>query len=393
MPSNVRRGQVGRAPQGIDDLNDELYTIKGFFGPWAHLFRRHNLAHPKSWSADYMMYQGADTNSLAPSDATDPAGSPLTLLTGDGIEVSISHRRDPMPFAERNQDYHQIRFYHRGEFTLDTEFGPLSTEPGDFVVIPKGIIFRESPKTTDNRVLIFEVAEPAVSAMDEMWDTVGFTNHFIDESRMEIPTPGQADAASVEVETTVRVKYGGAYETMVYDFDPCRDVVGWVGDPVVCKLNVWDIPGLGSSHGFLPPPTGAVFMAKDKSYFFNVLSVKPFPNEPAPNGSYGPPAHQNDYEEVWFNHASEHAPETDAHLWLMPTSCPHPGLKRPPEYPPNPVRKIRELKLNFDCTSILKWTDEAKQALMPDPQKAIYTSFYGAHIGIDPEQAAQHVKR
>lgn len=79
-------------------------------------------------------------------------------------------------------------------------------------------------------------------------------------------------------------------------------------------------------------------------------------------------------------------------MWLMPTSCPHPGLKRPPEYPPNPVRKIRELKLNFDCTAILKWTDEAKQALLPDPQSAIYTSFYGAHIGIAPEQASQHAK-
>jgi homogentisate 1,2-dioxygenase len=379
-------------PQGVDDLVDELYTVQGFFGPWAHIYRRRNLAHPKSWSADYMIYQGTDTNALAPTDAADPAGAPLTLLSGDGIEVSISHRREPMPFAERNQDYHQIRFYHRGEFTLETELGSLSAGPGDFVVIPKGIIFRESPTTTHNRVVIFEVAQPVVSAMDELWDTVGFAGHLIDESRLELPEPGEADPASVGVETTVRVKYGGVYETLVYDFDPCRDVVGWVGDPVVGKLNVWDIPGLGSSHGFMPPPTGAVFMARDKSFFFNVLSVKPFPTEPAPNGSYGPPGHQNDYEEVWFNHASENAPDTDGHLWLMPTSCPHPGLRRPPEYPPNPVRKVRELKLNFDCTSVLKWTDEVKQALMPDPQAAIYSSFYGAHIGMVPEDALQHVK-
>jgi homogentisate 1,2-dioxygenase len=392
MASNVRRGRVDRMPQGVDDLVDELYTVQGFFGPWAHIYRRRNLAHPKSWSADYMIYQGTDTNSLAPTDAADPAGSPLTLLTGDGIEVSISHRRNPMPFAERNQDYHQIRFYHRGQFTLETELGSLSAGPGDFVVIPKGIIFRESPTTTDNRVVIFEVAQPVVSAMDELWDTVGFAGHFIDESRLELPEPEDADPASVGVETTVRVKYGGVYETLVYDFDPCRDVVGWVGDPVVGKLNVWDIPGLGSSHGFMPPPTGAVFMARDKSFFFNVLSVKPYPNEPAPNGSYGPPGHQNDYEEVWFNHASENASDTDGHVWLMPTSCPHPGLRKPPEYPANPVRKLRELKLNFDCTAILKWSPEAEKALMPDPQKAIYTSFYGAHIGMVPEDALQHVK-
>ena len=33
-----------------------------------------------------------------------------------------------MPFAERNQDYHQIRFYHRGQFTLETELGSLSAD-------------------------------------------------------------------------------------------------------------------------------------------------------------------------------------------------------------------------------------------------------------------------
>jgi len=392
MPSNVRRGRIPRAPQGVDELVDELYTITGFFGPWAHIYRRHNLSHPKSWSADYMMYQGFDTNALTPTDASDPAGAPITLLTGDGIEVSISHRKEAMPFAERNQDFHQIRFYHRGEFVVETELGRIETKPGDFLVIPMGIIFRETPKTTENCVAIYEVAQPITFAMDELWDTVGFTSHFVDESGMVLPEPVEHDLADIEVDTEVRIKYGGKYESMVYPFDPCKDAVGWLGDPIVCKLNVWDIPGLGSSHGFLPPPTGAVFMAADKSFFFNVLSVKPFPNEPAPNGSYGPPGHQNDYEEVWFNHASEAAPETDGHLWLMPTSCPHPGLKRPPEYPPNPVKKIRELKLNFDCTSILKWSDEVRDALLPDPQKAIYTSFYGAHIGIDPDQAAQHVK-
>ena len=192
-------------------------------------------------------------------------------------------------------------------------------------------------------------------------------------------------AARVGVETTVRVKYGGEYETMVYDFDPCRDVVGWVGDPVVGKLNVWDIPGLGSSHGFMPPPTGAVFMARDKSFFFNVLSVKPFPNEPAPNGSYGAPGHQNDYEEVWFNHASENAPETDgphvADANVVSASGAQAPARIPRESGAQDPRAEAELRHHVDPE-----VDRRGQSrlLMPDPQAAIYTSFYGAHIGIVP---------
>jgi homogentisate 1,2-dioxygenase len=191
----------------------------------------------------------------------------------------------------------------------------------------------------------------------------------------------------------VRVKFGGEYHSFTYDFDPCRDVVGWLGDPVIYRLNVWAVPGAGTSHGFLPPPTGAVLLGEDKSFFFNVMSPKPFPTTPAPDGSYGAPAHLNDYDEVWFNHAADRAPDTDGHMWRLPPTLPHPGLKRPPEYPENPVQHIHEVKLNFDTRACLSWTAEAKEAFLADPQVAVYTSLYGAHIGVVPEQAMNYVKR
>lgn len=390
MTSIIRKGTIPHAATGVGPYLDELYTLKGFFGDWATMYRTRNLAHPKRWSDDNLMYQGADTTQLAPSDKTDPAGTPLPLLTGDGIVVSLSHRAQAMPFAEKNADHHQIRFYHRGAFLLETELGALEVEAGDFVVIPKGLIYRETPKGDDNAILIFET-EAIVKPAEELWDSVGFTCFFVDYSLMELPEPAGGDAGDAEVD--VRTKINGEYHTFTYDFDPCRDVVGWQGDPIIFKLNVWSVPGAGTSHGFLPPPTGAVLIGDDKSFFFNVLSPKPFPTTPAPDGSYGAPAHLNDYDEVWFNHAAQHAPETDGHLWRYPPSLPHPGLKRPPEYPDNPVAPIREMKLNFDTRSVLSWTEEAKRAFFPDPQVAVYTSFYGAHIGVVPEQAMQYAKK
>jgi homogentisate 1,2-dioxygenase len=390
MASIVRKGIIPHAPTGIGPYLDELYTLRGFFGDWAQLYRTRNLAHPKSWTSDELMYNGADTAQLSPSDLTAARGAPLPLLTGDGIVVSLSRRSEPMPFAEKSADYHQIRFYHRGSALLETELGQLEVEPGDFVVIPKGLIYRETPRTTDNAVIIFET-EAVVTTAEALWDSVGFTSFFVDYSGMKLPEPAGAQS-DADVETEVRVKIDGVYESMTYDFDPCRDVVGWMGDPVIYGLNVWAIPGAGTSHGFLPPPTGAVLLGDDKSFFFNVLSPKPYPNTPAPDGSYGAPAHLNDYDEVWFNHAAEHAPDTDGHLWRFPPTLPHPGLKRPPEYPENPVRQIRELKLNFDTRSRLSWTPEAKAAFIADPQVAVYTTFYGAHIGVVPEHALEYAK-
>jgi homogentisate 1,2-dioxygenase len=389
LSSNTRRGHVPRAPQGVSEHLDEIYTIDGFFGEWAHLFRSRNLGVPKSWAGDDMMYMGADTNALSPSDASDPAGEPLRLLHGDGIAVAISHRAEAMPFVEKNADFHQIRFYHRGDFLLETELGPLDVREGDFVVIPKGLVYRERPSGRDNAVVIFETAS-AILPAEELWDSVGFSSFFVDYSAMGIPEPTQQPS---DAETTVRVRFNDSWHELVYDFDPCSDVVGWVGDPVIFKLNIWDIPGLGSSHGFLPPPAGAVLYARDKSFFFNVMSPKPYPNTPAPNGSFGAPAHLNDYDEVWFNHAADRAPGTDGHLWRLPPTLPHPGLKRPPAYPEGPVEHVHEVKINFDTRATLRWTPAAKEAFLPDPLVAIYTSLMGAHVGVVPEEALGYVKR
>src|SRR5919108_5199400 len=107
MSSNIRRGTIPHAPTGVGPYLDELYTLKGFFGDWAQIYRTRNLAHPKRWSNDDLMYMGADTNALTPSDRHDPAGAPLPLLAGPGIVVSLSRRSAAMPFAEKNTDHHQ----------------------------------------------------------------------------------------------------------------------------------------------------------------------------------------------------------------------------------------------------------------------------------------------
>lgn len=388
MASIIRKGNIPYAPTGIGEYVDEIYTVKGFHGDWAHLYRKRNLAHPKSWSDDKLMYSGIDGNALAPSDATDPQGEPLTLATGDDISFLYSMRSQAMPFAEKNVEYHQIRFYHKGQFLLETEMGPLEVGPGDFVVIPKGLIFRETPTTEDNAILIFESKESILLA-EKLWDSVGYASLYVDYSQIELPTP---EGVEEEVETQVRVKYEGQYHTMEYDFDPCKDVVGWLGDPVVFKFNVWQVPGIGTTSGFLPPPANAVLYGENLSFFFNVLGPRPLPTSPPPDASFGAPSHLNDYDEVWFNHAAQFAPDTDGHFWLFPRTLPHPGLKRPPEYPENPVQQQREMKLNFDTKAKLEWTPEAKKALLPDARVSVYTSFYGAHIGVVPDEAARYAK-
>jgi homogentisate 1,2-dioxygenase len=386
MASNTRKGRIPYRTTGMGPYVDEIYSLKGFFGDWAHMFRRNNLAHPLRWSDPRLMYSGLDLAAVRGSDGADPRGTPLRVLEGDGVSVSLSQRAAPMPFAEKNVDRHQIRFYHRGDFLLETELGPLEVTPGDFVVIPRGLIYRETPRQPDgNAVVVFET-DATIQLAEQLWDSVGYASLLVDYSEMEIPEPpAEDDGAEAAVEHELRVFYAGAWHSMVYDFDPCRDVVGWVGDPVIFKMNVWNVPTSGTSHGHLTPPSGAVLFGEGREFFFNALSVPPAPRVPPPEGSFGAPSHLNDYDELWLNHVSQTAPDTEGHLWLLPRTLPHPGLKREAGPPPQ-AERIRSMRVNFDTRAALWWTDEARAALFEDPMAAKYTSFFGVPLAAAPEK-------
>lgn len=387
MASNMRKGRIPYKTTGMGEYVDEIYSLKGFFGDWAHLYRHNNLAHPVCWSDDRLMYSGVDPAGLTASDATDPRGTPLRLLEGDGVAVSLSQRSAAMPFCEKNVDAHQIRFYHRGRFELETELGPLEVEPGDFVVIPRGLIYRETPREAEGNVVYVFETEATIQLAEILWDSVGYASLLVDYSEMEVPEPSDADGrpATNDAEHELRVRYDGDWHSMTYDFDPCHDVIGWVGDAVIFKMNVWNVPTAGTSHGHLTPPSGAVLWGEDRAFFFNALSVPPAPRVPPPAGSFGAPSHLNDYDELWLNHASQTAEHTEGHLWLLPRTLPHPGMKRAAG-PPSTEGPIRSMRINFDTKAVLWWTEEARAALFADPLAAMYTSFFGLPIESAPEK-------
>jgi hypothetical protein len=99
MASILRRGRIPAPPTGISEYIDQVYSLKGFFGPWAQLFRKHNTAHVISASRPDLIYQGLDTSGLEPTDARDPAGAPLVLLQGSHNAVAIAARGEAAPFA------------------------------------------------------------------------------------------------------------------------------------------------------------------------------------------------------------------------------------------------------------------------------------------------------
>ena len=270
---------------------EEEHGRKGFYGKSAHLYHAHA---PTGW----IRFEGKlrphcfDLNLLRPADQTDPQGMPVAFLGNDDVKLYVSRRAEAMPFYYRNADGDELYFVHRGRGRLETDFGPLAFEPGDYINIPRAVTYRVIPETTDNFFLIlqsrteFEQPEKGMLGQHALYDPG------------VIVTPEPEPILDDNQEWEVRIKAGDEISTVVYPFNP-MDVVGWKGDLTVWKLNMRDIRPVMSHRAHLPPSAHTTFVTEGAV----VCSFLPRPLEQDEDALRVPFFHRNtDYDEFLFYH-------------------------------------------------------------------------------------------
>jgi homogentisate 1,2-dioxygenase len=294
-----RIGNVPRQPRD-SELFQHMYTRKGFFGAYANLYKTQSPGEPIRWDPR-LGPASVDVAEARPTDLDDPRGQPLSLLTNGDVTVSVSRRGQPMPFCWRNVDADELYFIHRGPARFETEFGLLDAEPGDFVYLPRNVVYRLVPRSDDTLHLILET-QSMLEIADRYHREHGETSMGLDLSLIGVPEPG-ATSASDQAEHEVRLKVDAELYSVFFDYDPVGVTAGWAGDPIVFKLSGWEVPAAR-----LPstPPTAAIFMTDGSEAVVTV-------HTPPPGGLLatrggGPPAHTNDYDELWFLHVPAGAP-------------------------------------------------------------------------------------
>ena len=123
----------------------------GFFGPAAHLYHRHP---PTGWTR----FEGP----LRPRafDAT-AAGEPVTepfrgalLLSNANCRIALWRVSQAMPCLQRNADGDVLLFFHEGEGDLFCDFGHMTYREGDYVLLPRGTMWRLEPAAPSAALLI-----------------------------------------------------------------------------------------------------------------------------------------------------------------------------------------------------------------------------------------------
>jgi homogentisate 1,2-dioxygenase len=321
----VSRVEGNASRQAHCDLPEGTYeremSKEGFFGPAAFFHHRHP---PTGWTefTGPLQPRAFDLAKLA-AGAASPWSAHEVLVNA---HCRIRYWRLPgrMPRLARNADGDELLFVHAGTGVFYCDFGRLAIEAGDYVVLPRGTMWRiESDAPLD--LLMVEATNSSYQLPDK--GLVG--NHAIfDPAVLDTPRIDAEFLAqqSDDAEWQVEVKRRNAVSLITYPFNPL-DAVGWHGELSVVRINVRDLRPLMSHRYHLPPSAHTTFLANR----FVVCTFAPRPFETDPGALKVPFFHNNDdYDEVIFYHAGDFFSRDNIHPGMMSfhpagfTHGPHP---------------------------------------------------------------------
>ena len=290
------RGVVAKqAHVGIPDGTvEEEYARNGFSGAYAHLYR---TSPPTNWIniEGPLRPRAYDLHKLQNAPGFLEHRRPF--LQNEDVRLSFVRLTSAMPFYFRNADGDDLFFVHAGAGSLETDFGPLQYAEGDYLVIPRGTVYRFSPSSPSQFLLIESASELRFPDRGMLGQHALF-----DPAVIRVPTPEPAQANSPGKSFELKIKRCDAITTVTY---PCNPIstVGWKGTLSVQQLNIKDIRPVLSDRYHLPPSAHTTFVANN----FIVCSFLPRPLENGdPDALKVPFYHSNiDFDEVLFYHRGQ----------------------------------------------------------------------------------------
>ncbi|NWG71053.1 MAG: homogentisate 1,2-dioxygenase [Parvularculaceae bacterium] len=294
---------------------------EGFFGPAAFF---HHKRPPTGWShfEGPLRPRAFDLAALNKAEGS-PWRAPKVLRNA-ACEIRFWKLAALMPALARNADGDQILFVHQGNADLFCDFGRLAVETGDYLVLPRGTMWRLAPSAPLS-ILMIEATNSHFTLPDR--GLVG-PHAIFDPAMLDAPKIDDAFRRHQEEDGEVRVeiKKRGEVSVATYPYNPL-DVVGWHGELSPVRLNVRHIRPLMSHRYHVPPSAHTTFLS-DR---FVVCTFAPRPFETDPGALKVPFFHNNDdYDEVLFYHAGDFFSRDDIAAGMMTfhpsgfTHGPHP---------------------------------------------------------------------
>jgi homogentisate 1,2-dioxygenase len=266
---------------------------EGFSGPATHMYHAHP---PTAWSAfeGPLRPRAFDTARLE-----TPTASPwdaALLLWNAQLRYRLWATQGAMDHLVRNADGDELIFVHSGRAALFCDWGHLEIREGDYVVLPRGALWRIEAAGA-LRALLIEASGGAYRLPERglLGEHALFDPALLDTPRIDDAFRAQQG----ERPWQVRVKARGRLSRIEFPFNPL-DALGWKGTLAPVRLNWRDIRPVVSARYHLPPSVHSTFVAER----FAVCTFCPRPLETDPGAHKLPFFHSNDdFDEVLFYHS------------------------------------------------------------------------------------------
>lgn len=274
MPYYLKLGAVPhkrhtqfRKPNG-ELYAEQLFSTEGFSNDYSLLYHCHPptaIIHtetpynvqPEIAEEKMLKHRSFDGFGIKPEN--DYLESRKAILVNNDCHISLAAPQETAAdYFFKNADADEIIFIHEGSGSLITMYGELSFASGDYLVIPRGTIYRIFWNNGQNRLFIVESFSPVRFPKKYLSHNGQLLEHSPYCER-DIRPPSNLNTIDEKGDFLIKTKKNGMIYGLHYGHHPF-DVVGWDGCCYPFAFSIHDFESItGRVHQ--PPPVHLTFEA------------------------------------------------------------------------------------------------------------------------------------
>ncbi len=384
MPRYVSLGELPhkhhtqfRKPDG-GLYTEQLFSTRGFSGPMSTLyhvnmptevssFEDRGSVAPTYLEDEPLRHRHLKTRRMKPCG--DAVNGRIPLMGNQDVIWSQACVADQMETFYKNADGDECLFIHDGEGVLESLFGNVEFHAGDYLVIPRGTIYKLNFRNLPVRMLAIISFGP-INVPKRYRNEFGQMLEHAPYTERDIRVPTELVTHTDGEPQSVMIRARNRLTLYHYPHHPC-DVVGWDGFVFPFAFSIHDFsPITGKLH--MPPPIHQTF----DGHNFVICSFCPRMLDYHPQAIAIPYNHSNvDSDEVLYyvndKFGSRKGIE-EGSITLHPLGIPHgpqPGVVEATLG----ITKTEELAVMVDTFHPFKLTAEALTIEEPDYWKSWQT--------------------
>lgn len=285
-------------------LYEELFGTIGFDGMSTLLYHTQRPTQVKRIIDSYDVapevaveknMKSISLNGFSVKAEEDYLKSRVPVLFNSDCQISLAATSASLTdYFYKNTDADEVVFVHEGSGKLRTMLGNIDFKYGDYLVIPRGMIYQIDFDTSKNRLFIVESKQPIYTPkryrnwFGQMLEHAPFCER-------DMHPPNELETYNEKGDFLIKVKKQDCIHEYVYACHPFS-VVGWDGYNFPYKFSIHDFePITGRVH--MPPPIHQTF----ESAGFVICSFVPRLYDYHPQAVPAPYNHSNiDSDEVLY---------------------------------------------------------------------------------------------